>query len=797
MERIAAPEMPASRSTIFQPIPDDNRGNSGNLPAPLFSLIGREAEIVAACALLQHDDVRLLTFTGPGGVGKTQLALAVARKLSQDFADGAVFVSLASLNDPGLVVSAITQAVEVRDPGTRPLLDSLEMALRNQELLLLLDNFEHVIGAAPTVAALLAACPKLTVLVTSRVRTRISGEYEYVVPPLALPDTEQAFSVEAAMQSEAIRLFVARALAVQQGFALNFETTPIVAAICRRLDGLPLAIELAAARLKVLPPSALLARLEQRLPLLADGSRDVPVRLQSMRDAIAWSYDLLTSAEQTLFRRLAVFAGGFPLTAAEGVNRATDDGAPDTFAGIATLVDASLLRQVPGPDGEPRYMMLETIREFALERLASSGEEADMRSAHASWYLALAERAFQEVVGPQAVNWLPRFAPELENFRAALAWFAATEETLAGLQLASALDWFWMARGLLREERSWLEHFLTRAANAPLTVRCRALTSVGFLAYLLGDLESTEAYATEARDLVPQVGEAHLLFGLLSLLGAVAGELHHDYAQAEKYFNESLAVGRDAGLEWTVQSALNNLGIMAYAQGNLTRARTLGEEAVAHGRAADGWWDLSNNLGCLAMVVLRQGDCAYAARLLQEVLTLDQERGTDFVNEGVALLAAECGQAEQAARLYGANEVQAERNGVDPYATETYHSTHERAIATTRKKLGEQAFATAWTAGRDLSSTDMLAEAQEAIEVALTQAGATSSSPDLATQSGLSPRELEVVRLIAAGRSNQEIADALYISHGTATTHVRNILAKLNLDSRTAVAAWAIRNGLD
>jgi predicted ATPase len=365
-----------------------------NLRSPLSAFIGRESEVAAVAALLHRDEVRLVTLTGPDGVGKTRLALRAAAAMATDFANRVWFVGLAPIADPALVVPAIAQVLGVREAGDEPLAARLEAFLTERRLLLVLDNFEQVAAAAPLVAELLGACPGIKVMATSRGRLRLSGEREYPVPPLSLPVLEAAASAKEKATSEAVRLFVDRAQAVRPDLALTAETAPAVAEICRRLDGLPLAIELAAARVKVLSPSALQARLERRLPLLTGGGQDLPARQQTMRAAIGWSHDLLPRDEQALFRRLAVFVGGFTLEAAEAVVGA--DGG-DIFEGIASLAAKSLLRQTEQDAAEPRYGMLETVREFGLEQLSVSGEEAATRHSHAAWYTVLAEQTWEGV----------------------------------------------------------------------------------------------------------------------------------------------------------------------------------------------------------------------------------------------------------------------------------------------------------------------------------------------------------------------------------------------------------------
>ncbi|MDP9369539.1 MAG: AAA family ATPase, partial [Chloroflexota bacterium] len=512
------------------------------LPDPVTSFVGREREVEAVADLLRSDHVRLVMLIGPGGVGKTRLALRLAGDLAADF-DEVAFVGLSSLLDPVLVVPTVAQAFGVREVAGRPLSETLAHALRERHLLLVLDNFEQVVTAASDLTALLARCPRLTILVTSRASLRVRAEYEHPVAPLPLSQA----GVEAGMPSPAVALFVERARSVRPEFDLTDANARTVAEICRRLDGLPLAIELAAARVKVLSPQALLARLTDRLRLLTGGARDLPDRQQTMRGAIAWSHDLLVPEEQVLFRRLAVFAGGFTLEAAEAVVPAAGDLGIDVLEGVASLVDKSLVRRTERPGDEPRFGMLETVREYARDRLAESDEQAAVQSRHLGWCLALAEAAEPELRSAGQGTWLGRLETEHDNVRAALTWAGEgvePESRALGLRLAASLYTFWFVRSHWAEGREWLEELLRTDDSRPSAARAKALFVAGLLAFAAGDPAAAAARHEESLGMARAVGsrtvEALALYGL-----GDAARLQGDASEAGRCYEAALALFQD------------------------------------------------------------------------------------------------------------------------------------------------------------------------------------------------------------------------------------------------------------
>jgi len=479
-----------------------------NLPSQTTPLIGRERAIQALCEQLRSPGRRLVTLSGVGGIGKTRLAIAVAAELVDDFAGGVCFVPLAPITDPGLVVSSIARELGVRETGTRPLLETVIDHLREREMLLVLDNFEQLLAVATIVAELLAATDRLKILVTSRFVLRLQGEHDVVVPPLGCPDAARPWSpganiADELLTFEAMRLFTERARAASVGFSLNDENARAVAEICQRLDGLPLALELAAARVRVLSPTALLDRLKRRLPILTGGSRDLPERQRTVRDTVAWSYDLLTQSEQRLFRRLGVFIGGFSLEAAEAICTSTADAEfADVLEGLSSLIDKHLVQRAEAPEDDARFFLLETIREYALERLEGSGEALELQLRHSEYYLGLAEQADARLHGGDQDAWLARLERDHDNLRTALTWSQTIDSALEiSLRLAAALYWFWLVRGHIAEGRRWVELVLGRISDSGNVARMRLLHGAGVLAWAQGDYERAGTCYQESLEL--------------------------------------------------------------------------------------------------------------------------------------------------------------------------------------------------------------------------------------------------------------------------------------------------------
>jgi predicted ATPase/class 3 adenylate cyclase len=620
--QLLSPRWPADRRPLKTLATRPN-----NLTAQPTPLVDRTQDVESLRQLLSEQGVRLVTLIGPGGTGKTRLSLQVAADLLDQFESGVYFVALAPIDDPTLVAATIAQALRVPETAGQPLLETLKSHLAGQRLLLVLDNFEQLMPAAPLLAELLLACAELKLLVTSRAGLHLRGEREYPVPPLALPDPRELPPAEQLSQYAAVELFVQRALAVQPDFAVTNQNAAAVAEICARLDGLPLAIELAAARIKLLPPQAILARLEHRLQILTGGSRELPARQQTLRGAIGWSYDLLSPAEQMLFRRLAVFVDGCTLEAAAAV--CGDDLGVDLLDGMGSLVDKSLLRPAAaaGDSTDPRFAMLQTIREYALECLVASAEAGVVRERHARYYLQLAEAADLRLGGAEQSGWLERLETEHANFREALVWSLAPEGAAAlGVQLAGALWHFWWAHGHLSEGRRWLEATLPRGTGAPAAARARALHGLGNFALPLGDYPRALACYEEALALRRELGDQAGSAMLLNNLGFLAQD-RGDSQRAMALHEEALALRRAVGDQAGIALSLYNLGDIARDGADYPRAVALLEESLALRRAEGDTRGIAASLQTLGDVARCQGQYGRAVELLDESLRLLEEIG--------------------------------------------------------------------------------------------------------------------------------------------------------------------------
>jgi predicted ATPase/class 3 adenylate cyclase len=603
-----------------------------NLPVQPTSFIGREQEVATVCSLLRREDVRLLTLTGTAGVGKTRLSLQAATNVAAFFPDGVFFVALASVSNAALVVPAIAQALDVGETGNERQFERLKASLQEKQLLLLLDNFEQVLDAALVVADLLADCPKLKVLVTSRAVLHVRAEHECNVPPLALPDARRMPNLATLSKYAAVALFVQRAQAARSDFRVTSENAPAIVGICGRLDGLPLAIELAAARCKYVPPQTLLARLEQGLTVLARGARDLPARQRTLLGAIAWSYDLLDVEEQRLFRRLAVFVDGCTLDAAERVCAAASKLEGDVLGLLEALVDKSLLRHEELGEGGTRYGMLQTLREYGLERLEDAGEREATLGAHAACYLVRAKEAAAHLLGAEAAWWLDCLEQEHENLRAALSWMLERSEMntdLAeqALQLCAALMNFWEVRGYFREGQAFLERALAVSKKVVATVRVEAIYGAGFLALVQGDGAQSEPLLEESLALFRKIGDKSGMAKSLRILGSLTGE-RNSYALARTFLEESLALYRELDDQNGVAYTREDLAQVLTSQGDYARARALLEENLLLYSAMGKTYRTAYPLYDLARVFfLSRNDLVKTRAMAEESLELFQEVG--------------------------------------------------------------------------------------------------------------------------------------------------------------------------
>jgi non-specific serine/threonine protein kinase len=763
------------------------------LPTPL---VGRAREVAEVQQRLLTPEVRLLTLTGTGGTGKTRLALAVAAAIDAHFPQGVWFINLALLQDPALVIATIAQSLGIKEQPDELLLNTLARELSGWRALLNLDNFEQVVTAASEAASLLERCSHLKLLVTSRTALSVYGEHQYQVPPLSLPELGHLPPLDELARSEAVALFLQRARAAHAAFHATEEDAPAIAEICTRLDGLPLAIELAAARIRLMPPQALLARLSRRLDVLTGSVRNVPLRQQTLRNTIDWSYGLLDSAEQALFRRLSVFAGGCTFETA-----ATVCGDPDARDGLseslileelASLVDKSLLEQRGGLPGQPRFVMLETIREYALELLEDSGDGAQLRDAHARLFLAIAEEAEQELLGPRQAEWFARLDAERENLRAALAWTLTSHPSETGVRIAAALFRFWDSRGQLAEGKRWLDRAVAASTEVGPVWRGRVLNAAGNLARRHGELQQATVWHEESLTIRRALGDTSGVAAALANLGNIAFDLAA-YERSASLSQEALELYRSVDDRKGIALALNNLGIAMRELGQPDQAVALHDEALAVRREIGDRGGIAQALENLGRAALEQGDHRRAAALLREGLALWHELGNrvslPMALEDLGRAAALDGHFGRAARLWGvANALRTSMGLPMPIRRRERYAA---SVANARSRLGDAQFDQAWSAGQALST-------DAAIEYALTdeEPSSVAGARGRATHSPLSPREHEVASLIARGLTSKEIAEELVVSEKTVDTHADHIRQKLGLRSRAEIAAWITSQSL-
>lgn len=800
--------------------------SSTNLPVQLSSFIGRERQLTEAKRLL--DKTRLLTFTGAGGCGKTRLAIKAAAELRDEFPDGIWLVDLAPLADPTFVPQTVASVFDLRDSADTSITEILKNYLRAKNLLLVLDNCEHLIHACAQLCdQVLHAAPDLKILATSREAMNIAGETTFRVPSLSLPDPEQLPSIKSFAQYESLRLFIERAQAARPEFELQDATVRAIAQICLRLDGMPLAIELAAARVNALAIEEIAARLDERFRFLTSGSRTALPRYQTLRASVDWSYNLLSDSERVLLRRLAVFIGGFTLDAVEGICIEEDRNA--TLDSLSRLIQKSLV--VVRLDDKPRYRLLETIRQYAGEKLVESGEEDAIRDCHLEYFLNFAEAIAPKLDSSEQMQSLDRLDGELDNLRAALEWSLHKGRVEKSLRLAAALAEFWETRGYWSEGRKRISSALAQAqhlertaaqgkafaggamlayrqsdyvvartlANQSLNVYrgfgdrygiAEAQSVLGYIAEEVGDYDTSEGLYKETLALYRELEDEPGIARALQNLGWVAVRLGH-YDIANSQFEESLAIDRKLARKVGISLTLSGFAEIAVRQGDLEAASRLIEESLALGREIGWTWAIGVSLGTWAWIAMRQRDWDSALVRLRDSIRVRKENGDKggiaWCLERLAEVAMENNELARAAQIFGAAAgLRASMASViDPMD----QRDHDHRLAVLREKLSEENYSAAWNEGRGMTM-------EQAIEFALAEPvleqRAKASPPTMKDQfGGLTPREREVAVLIAQGKSNPEIAEALVVSERTVTTHVSNILSKLDFTSRTQIASWA------
>src|SRR5829696_430556 len=805
-----------------------------NLPAPRSSFVGREREIEGVKLTLAM--TRLLTLTGVGGSGKTRLALEVTRDLVDASPNGAWLVEFAPLSEEALVPKAVAEALKVPERPGEALSDTLAEVLRDRQVLLILDNCEHLLEATSRlVDKLLDSCPHLRIMATSREAIGVEGEVSWLVPPLSVPEPKGTPSSEELGAYESVRLFVERARERDPSFSLSPHTALAVAEICRMLEGIPLAIELAAARVGTLSIEKISERLEGSLELLTRGGRTAVPRHRTLKGALDWSHELLSESERKVFRRLSTFAGGWTLEASEAVVSGEGVEGREVLDSLSGLVEKSLVVPKRSDEGGVRYRMLEPIRQYAQEQLEESGEAEAAKRAHARYFLALSEEAEPELLGPQETQWYERLEEEHDNIRATLSWSLEGADPELGLRLAGAIWWFWHRHGHLSEGLTWLEGGLAKEGRASAIARAKALGGIGWLAYGLGDLQRMKESATKGLKLSAEAGLGGSLRALfLNLLGDVswregdherattlAGESlalsreandmggiansllllgtaslwgSGDMDQARAFYEEGLAISRELGSASILRSCVNSLGLTFLFQRDLERAATFAEEAAALSQEAGDRVLLPLPLTILGWVALLGGNLERAKTLYKESLALSKELGgslgTLVFLEGLACAVGAEGEAERAARLFGATE--ALREAIGSPLEPALRRLEEPYLVGARSQLHESAWTEAWEEGRRMSM-------DSAVEYALSEEESSTTIPSSAAPeqpAGLTPREIEVLGLVATGMTNPQVAQRLFISPRTVQRHLNSIYRKLGVTSRAEATRFALEHGL-